>query len=275
MTNKNGWLVFGFVATLAYVFAAAIFGESRNFITKFAVLDLNAQGDTLAGFFAPLAFLWLFIATMIQSQELAAQRREIEENRAVMQEQSNAAQDQATFLKAQTDAMERQTQLLVEQVSIAQQSAERAHKMALFEKRIEIYNEVVEFTQLALGRRDFNELHVVKLESLATRAEFMFGPDVVAWLTSLHRQVDRIMIDTRQWEKLVGRDTFGNFRQGAEPELNKQIDDAHSKLDGMLWDGELKEVMGKYLDLNEVSSVQVAATEGPDMIKHEAAPSLS
>jgi hypothetical protein len=107
----NGWLIFGFVVTLLYALGVGFFGETQNFVADFAILGLNEQGDTLAGIFAPLAFLWLFIATMIQSQELAAQRHEIEENRTVMQEQSDAAQDQATFLKAQTEAMERQTQL--------------------------------------------------------------------------------------------------------------------------------------------------------------------
>jgi hypothetical protein len=48
-------------------------------------LGMNSIGDVLAGFFAPLAFLWLFIATTLQRIELAdtrevlaAQQRELE-----------------------------------------------------------------------------------------------------------------------------------------------------------------------------------------------------
>ncbi|MGO7350966.1 hypothetical protein ELI17_10480 [Rhizobium ruizarguesonis] len=266
MKNKNGWLIFGFVTTTAYFIAAAVFGESRNFLAKFAALDLNTQGDTLAGFFAPLAFLWLFIATMIQSQELAAQRKEIEENRAVMQEQSNAAQDQATFLKAQTDAMERQTKLLIEQVTIAQQSAERTHKIALFEKRIDIYNELVAFAQLGLGLRQFNDAHVIKLHVLSLRAEFVFGAEVVEWLDMLYQRTNQILTDTNRWEALADPVGGGTRDKKAEIELRKKIDEEIKELDVVLWGGQLKEIMGKYLDLNEYSTVQLDATEGPDTI---------
>ncbi|WP_064681263.1 hypothetical protein [Rhizobium bangladeshense] len=266
MKIKNIWLGVGFLLTLAYFVTVGIFGETQGILAKFGKLELNTQGDTLAGFFAPLAFLWLFIATMIQSQELAAQRKEIEDNRAVMKEQSSAAQDQATFLKAQTDAMERQTQLLIEQVNIAQQTAERTHKMALFEKRIEIYNEVVAFAQLDLARHQFKDHHVVDLNVLATKAEFVFGEDVVQWLDELYQQVDYILTERVRWENLVGQDRFGNLNEKAEPELSQQIDHAIVRLSEMLWGGELKEVMGKYLDLNENRPVQMAVTEGPDKV---------
>ena len=55
--------------------------------------------------FAPLAFLWLFIATMLQKKELALQREELKESRAVMAQQkaemersANASVEQAKIL---------------------------------------------------------------------------------------------------------------------------------------------------------------------------------
>lgn len=265
MKNRNIWLAVGFLLTAAYFVAAAYFGETRDIVKAFGELPLNTQGDTLAGFFAPLAFLWLFIATMIQSQELAAQRKEIEDNRAVMQEQSDAAKDQARFLEAQTDAMKQQTQLLVEQVNIAQLSAERTHKVALFEKRIEIYNDVVNFARMDLGRGQFTPAHATTLQLLATRAEFVFGVDVVEWLENLHFKVDFIVIESARWQELAGYDEYGNFRTHAEPELNSIINEQIRLLHETLW-SELREVMGKYLDLNEYRTAQLAVTEQGDTL---------
>ena len=43
----------------------------------FGCMTANETGDFLAGFFAPLAFLWLAAAVFIQSRELREQRREL------------------------------------------------------------------------------------------------------------------------------------------------------------------------------------------------------
>lgn len=50
-------------------------------------LPLNSIGDILAGFFAPLAFLWLFVATQLQRKELRLQREELADTRRVSGEQ--------------------------------------------------------------------------------------------------------------------------------------------------------------------------------------------
>lgn len=78
-------------------------------------LDLNELGDLLAGLFAPLAFLWLLIAVMVQAQELSAQRaelrltrREFVESRKVAQAQANEARKQAEFIGAQTAILKEQ-----------------------------------------------------------------------------------------------------------------------------------------------------------------------
>lgn len=48
-------------------------------------LKPNELGDFLAGTFAPLAFLWLFVATMLQRQELALQREELAQSRKALE----------------------------------------------------------------------------------------------------------------------------------------------------------------------------------------------
>ncbi|ESX23717.1 hypothetical protein X767_13620 [Mesorhizobium sp. LSJC264A00] len=72
-------------------------------------LSLNTFGDFLAGVCAPLAFLWLFVATMVQSQELALQREELRLtrkefrlNRDVAMQQAEEARSQARFIGTQT-----------------------------------------------------------------------------------------------------------------------------------------------------------------------------
>lgn len=67
----------------------------------------NELGDFLAGTFAPLAFLWLFVATMLQREELGLQRKELQETREVLAlqkaELARAAdenREQTTIMKA-------------------------------------------------------------------------------------------------------------------------------------------------------------------------------
>ncbi|QIA23646.1 hypothetical protein [Mesorhizobium sp. AA22] len=111
--KMSGWVLFGGIATAIYVaFIAFVLIDSRTEgffnITK-SNLSLNTFGDFLAGVCAPLAFLWLFIATMVQSQELALQREELrltrEEfrlNREVAKQQAEEARSQARFIGTQT-----------------------------------------------------------------------------------------------------------------------------------------------------------------------------
>lgn len=112
-TPKFGWVGLGFVLTCLYVLGFAAILYAKGIPGLFAItekpLELNTFGDFLAGFCAPLAFLWLFVATMVQSQELALQRqelrltrREFEQNRGVAKEQAEEAKRSASFIGSQT-----------------------------------------------------------------------------------------------------------------------------------------------------------------------------
>lgn len=126
MTNKGeikarvGWLWFGIGMTLLYVGALYLLlpspktcAEAAGVVRFFDCYELNEVGDFLAGVFAPIAFLWLVVAVLIQSQELslqrqelAASRAEVTENRKVTQAQADEAKRQAEYIGKQTDILE-------------------------------------------------------------------------------------------------------------------------------------------------------------------------
>jgi hypothetical protein len=70
--------------------------------------SLNELGDALSGAFAPVAFIWLFGAVLIQSQELEAQREELRDTRKVMAEQVAEARASTGLFKEQTAILVRQ-----------------------------------------------------------------------------------------------------------------------------------------------------------------------
>ncbi|CUX69352.1 MULTISPECIES: hypothetical protein [Agrobacterium] len=116
------------VATLIYLpFAFMLIGDTEacapavasdrefwEFYYRYlACRPVNEVGDTLAGFFAPLAFLWLAGAVYIQSQELSAQREELNETQELMKQQLIVAQEQVKETRASTSLFEKQTAILV------------------------------------------------------------------------------------------------------------------------------------------------------------------
>ncbi|MGE0282527.1 MAG: hypothetical protein AB7P20_18215 [Rhizobiaceae bacterium] len=144
--KKPNWAGWALGATIVYcvlIFATVAFGRNCGDPQKFCSgreafmsLTLNEVGDFLAGAFAPLAFLWLAAAVMIQGQELAAQRQQLkaqlvelkltrEEARQTREEyklsrevaeqaknetaaQAATAKETAAFIKSQTAIMEQQ-----------------------------------------------------------------------------------------------------------------------------------------------------------------------
>lgn len=74
---------------------------------KCGSLQLNDIGDVAAGIFAPLAFLWLFVATQLQRRELSLQRAELAETRAVLADQQRELEISAKESAHQTEIMRR------------------------------------------------------------------------------------------------------------------------------------------------------------------------
>lgn len=95
--------------------------------------SVNELGDTLAGAFAPVAFLWLMGAVFIQSQELKAQREELDETQEVMRAQLDVARQQVEETKASTALFKKQTEILEDE----QRSRKRDEADELFDSMLE------------------------------------------------------------------------------------------------------------------------------------------
>jgi hypothetical protein len=72
-----GLLLTAVLAFIVVVLALTAGPSGKVRLVEFGTLDSNEIGDTLAGIFAPLAFIWIVVTVFLQSQELAEQRREL------------------------------------------------------------------------------------------------------------------------------------------------------------------------------------------------------
>lgn len=69
-------------------------------------MEPNELGDLFAGFFAPLAFIWLASTVFIQANELAAQREELAATREELRENRKVSEQNVAFVEAQTKVIE-------------------------------------------------------------------------------------------------------------------------------------------------------------------------
>ena len=138
-----------YIGGILYLTSTTIlFGNSKwacntdGFLTAwFGCLYLNEFGDFLAGAFAPVAFLWVAVAVIIQSLELNAQRIDLrrsqkgmKQNRKVMKLQAKEAKKQAKYIGKQTD-------LLVQE----QKFREDAKQTRIFEKLVDLLDKTLRF----------------------------------------------------------------------------------------------------------------------------------
>ncbi len=72
---------------------------------RVSCLEPNALGDTFAGAFAPVAFVWLVAAVLLQRNELAAQRQELREARVVSTQQVEEAKKNVLLIAEQTELL--------------------------------------------------------------------------------------------------------------------------------------------------------------------------
>ncbi|WP_417580800.1 hypothetical protein [Pelagibacterium sp.] len=105
------WIALVTTAVLLFVFGWLLSGtdtcpEGWWFWHRLNCLEPNELGDTFAGAFAPVAFVWLVAAVLLQRNELAAQRQELRESRAVAAQQVEEARRNVSFIEAQTTLLE-------------------------------------------------------------------------------------------------------------------------------------------------------------------------
>lgn len=99
------------IFSVAWLIAAAIFAFCNHGTIRLPE-KLNEWGDFAAGVFAPIAFVWLVVAVVLQSIELREQRKELaltrsefKYNRDVMRAQAEEAKNQANYMLEQTNIL--------------------------------------------------------------------------------------------------------------------------------------------------------------------------
>lgn len=83
----------------------AIYIATKSFCWAQAPTALNEWGDFVAGVSAPIAFIWLVVAVLLQSTELREQRKELALTRSEFASNRAVMDKQAAFIKTQTDIM--------------------------------------------------------------------------------------------------------------------------------------------------------------------------
>ncbi|MES0879711.1 hypothetical protein [Roseibium sp. SCP14] len=108
-----GWFVYAVLIAYPQVTACTASWMTVNAIGPFpeqeiaqfnSCLKLNEFGDYLAGSFAPLAFLWLIIAVLIQSRELKAQQDALMDQLVESRKQTNFLHAEQATARAETNS---------------------------------------------------------------------------------------------------------------------------------------------------------------------------
>lgn len=114
-SGKINWLLCGgAIVSIVWLFMAAIY-VVRTW-DEFVKLPANSVGDTLAGIFAPLAFLWLVIATLLQRRELELQRLEFKDARHVYAQQRDELANSAKQAERSALAVEQSNEINLEKM---------------------------------------------------------------------------------------------------------------------------------------------------------------
>ncbi len=209
------WLWFGFFATFGYAILVVVFIREYEvgFIDRVGRLELNAIGDFLAGVFAPLAFLWLFVATMMQSKELRLQREELALNREEMREARGVMKDQAQAAKDQAETASLQTQAVREQISLQREVAEATYKVSLLDTRVTIFKEIRE------GMNRLRQMTPAELDTYAStfsRAQLVFGADIAKKVVPILGEIVTVMVDLHMFETDNGTGAFQYYQDRLE-----------------------------------------------------------
>jgi hypothetical protein len=150
-------LTVGYALLLLFVLlpAAQTCGASAaSFFQKFlACRPPNELGDFLSGAFAPIAFLWLVAAVLIQAQELQAQRAELTLTREELAASREVMREQAEQARQQAIQAQRQADFIGEQTANLKTQAEDAHQ----EKQDRVFDEIL---------RDLHKTFIFPLSSV-------------------------------------------------------------------------------------------------------------
>ncbi|MGB0966577.1 MAG: hypothetical protein ACPGUX_00175 [Halocynthiibacter sp.] len=96
--------IYGWLAVLETCGVVSCESKWQEFLSA----SPNEIGDTLAGIFGGLAFLWIIMTVLLQSQELREQRRELRQARGEYEKMANAMQKQAKVADQQISILQQE-----------------------------------------------------------------------------------------------------------------------------------------------------------------------
>ena len=231
------------IATLVYFgVVLLIWGFAHSLGKKLGVgignEGLNNLGDLLSGLFAPVAFIWLVVAVIIQSKELAAQREELALTRTEMQ-------DSRAVMQKQADAAETQTKL-------AFASTRANYQLALYDKRLLVFNQLEQIaTDLSTAGGVSSELFK-KIRLAVESAKYVFGPNVNDWISLVSKKSYSAVRKQRHADRLLQKHRMGGL---SEKEVAQQGDllDEIGKIESELYDDlsldKIEDLLSPYLQL--------------------------
>ncbi|KAA3511593.1 hypothetical protein [Agrobacterium rosae] len=177
---KNiNWLKAATVATLLYTVSVVCWIGFDRILRYPTTSSLNEVGDFIAGFFAPLAFVWLVSAVLTQRQELTDTRDQFAENQKVVD--------------AQLKTINEQSVLLQQQHTLAEDTARKTYRLSLFEQRYRLYSDFV-----SLGNR-YKNRHFTdaywEMTELSARARFVFPEEIQLWFEAIENAIEALSRD--------------------------------------------------------------------------------
>ena len=196
--------IIGAMLTIGYLgaifFEIAMAGASGEWIDH---NKLNSLGDFLAGLFAPVAFLWLVVTVFLQKQELSLTRQEMVDTRNVMI-------DQAAEARAQKEFIEQQTAIMKRQADLAEQTYIKNRKLQMFDRRIEVYDQIKQYSTVPIYELHQKESYLNFLH-LLNKARYLFSGDanIENWMNNISDllydlSAERPFEETRnEWNELM------------------------------------------------------------------------
>ena len=98
--TDTGWvLTIGIIWLVSWIAYPIRDGQTQSKLTEFLTLRTSEMGDTLAGIFSALAFVWIMVTVFMQSRELREQRVEFKQQRLVTQDMARAMTAQAAVFE--------------------------------------------------------------------------------------------------------------------------------------------------------------------------------
>ncbi len=213
----TNWLKVAFIASGIYIigFASWIAVEGQQGF--FTDPRPNEIGDFLAGLFAPVAFILLACAVVMQRQELKVTREELADNREVVAEQLKQIRIQ--------------TAMLADQQAKAEESARKTYKLNLFDKRYELYLDFLAFGEKHHRTHYMDDAFSEMLE-LHQRSLFIFDKDVADWFW----EIAEVIYDHDQFRR---QETFAHIDELGKSVVKFRSDKSEKEIsatEGWLYD---------------------------------------